>query len=1557
MKVRIYKSGGTTGKFISRLDKFTSLPTAAPGMQVDSERELKSQIADLIDKNNLSDRIVIQQLQNAGYTYDYSKKLVDSVMDEIEDDYYSSKRRRSKKKQSMMDSELIETEDERRERKREEEDRLTEERNKKSKALSEDAVRDIDESYETEEDENDESDQDLQEDFDEDDEILMDDPNQVSEDALKLATAQYGMEMQDDRYNIQWPGMQMDLNTMRKGGIPNKKKFINSTVKQLRKAEMGMQKDPSIKKQPNPYGTLDNPLGINLTPNKSLVSAIKGTAQNFADEQRYKQEAESMYNQQFENGGANDWATNLHNYGEALSHEMPDMSTTGLNTDFNGQQMSFGGTSRRIRRANRGMFGVPIAPPFVDTDYEFGPFGGVRKAKATYDMSKMSEMLKANPNLLKDYMSQVSDSMPKGRGLWNWWTSDAPGFNFNQSYSTTRTVRSAPITKLKWFTESVNNAADPTKNNEVKINNNPVSADQTKKYQDYIDWWTSLGPAASGRGKAAPISINQFIAKDADGLSEYDHWVKRSPGTTMSTRASQPNLTDEQLLNYNNFSSESEDRAISNEVIPTPYSPITNKPISPFNTPVPRNEDMDFLNSDRFSSENLDESLMYPQDNSYMMNTEGNNSPASSSSTTVNSSPYSLTPKQTGSQTEEFCYPGQSCYTLSDDQSWDRNIFNDLPEALTAYGAANKSDWFTDAEKFNETKLDLSKVTKKEAIEAIKSRIPKQDLPRMKNLDEYIDKWLKFQKENQKAYGTTNTVDLYDYDFSGDSPKYADWLNVSGKAGAQNPYDIFGATPALDFEDYQKAFGGSINNLQPDQYGNLQKFIYGGDEYAYGGSLRQFNPGGEQIDPNYRDARGMNYQDYIDRHSELAGKQVKNSPNSTYTGAYSTAAPQSWAEWKAEQEAEKNPNASTTNTSTTNTTTTNNTTNSNTSTNPYNQDYFSKLFQSDPNAKKGFEEYLRSQGLPTGQDLKNKGTFNYTNSDGNPVIGFGPAKQNFGSMIGNMFGFSRDFDYYTSPDGQIDQAMIAQMMKDPTKTLVKTKYKEGKWFNPFDKDKRITKWEVMNAAGNAANNDPNAKTNTTSNTDNKTDNTIPGWKGYPYALPGDENKNQPTTNINNQDISTTEGSQEDVQDDQARDATGKIGRNEMLATNVNDQGEIVGIGNKGEVINTPQFYNERNSQRYTGTDIDGEKMYETYTDKDRLNDAFDVSGFSKKDFKKQGPALFGDTKGGTRSELANEYESKGFFGKRKMRRDFMKNDLWDMPLDSGAINERRGNPRISDNNFKGPFPKPGVENPTSDPKYIPTGEDFNFSSPPAGSTGGNQPSSVVPQGNEDYLDQLPMAYGGYVPTYMAYGGYMPDYGYGGYYDNGGSTVVGPNPDFVGPQANNFAADADNNGIPDYLEVKDGKSDMAINNVGNAYINNASTTDNTEKKDGPTSYTLEEQTAKTWDPKKFGRNINRGIRGITDIAQKIGFTKSRQKQMPNVMYAQDVDRQVVYKGLDDQEGSPMKVGYRIGRTFSGKFGGAKYESGGSTYSKGKVYSLTMEEIKEIQRNGGSVKFLK
>jgi hypothetical protein len=204
-----------------------------------------------------------------------------------------------------------------------------------------------------------------------------------------------------------------------------------------------------------------------------------------------------------------------------------------------------------------------------------------------------------------------------------------------------------------------------------------------------------------------------------------------------------------------------------------------------------------------------------------------------------------------------------------------------------------------------------------------------------------------------------------------------------------------------------------------------------------------------------------------------------------------------------------------------------------------------------------------------------------------------------------------------------------------------------------------------------------------------------------------------------------------------------------------------------------------------------------------------------------------------------------------------------------------------------------------------------------------------------------MRQGGYIPEYMVYGGYMPDYGYGGMmHYNPGGTVVGPNQDFAGVQQNNIAEDKDGNKIPDYLEL--GK-DPAMGADANK---------------APTKYRLEEENAWSFDPKKAGKAVDTGLTAFNELDKRVEFAKNREQENSQFMYSSDIDRQLAYKGVSDpNEGVDKKVGYETGRTYTGKFGGAKMAKGGSTYAKGKVYSLTMDEINEIKSRGGSVKFIK
>jgi len=1361
MKVRIYKSGGSTGRFISKLERF--LPTAAKGVQVDEMKQIKEAIKYQLDDKNQSASSVILQLVRGGYDYGTAKSLVDAAEEDLEESYYAKK----SKKDSMLDSDVIPNEDEIESYGSEEDDR------KKRKELSRNMQDDIAQTAQDASDDDSDDDQEYNE--------MLNEGSPYDDD---LDTAGFGMEVDDSK--IQWPGMFNDMSSFKNGGAPNKKKFINSTVKKLMKAKAGMETDPTANGMPNPYGTIDDPTGVDLNPNKSIVSAIKGTAQNYMDEQAYKQQAEEMYNQQFmqptaAQGGANDWSTNLHNYGEALDHMMPNNNTTGINTSFSGDQMAFGGT-RRVKRANKAFFGSPTAFPGATTDYEFGPLGGLRKGKVEYDLSKISEAIKANPGLASMFMPKMAMGMPRGGGLWNKWTSNnVPQFNpFGNSsssysnYSSSSSSSSSPQSRLKWATQTINNAADPSKNDEAgKLKNNSDQTNKRQKYQDYIDWWGAEG-IPEGKSRQAPISFEEFIVKDSDGMSEYDYWANKS---------------------------------------------VTGS------TPV-----------GSVSSEN----------------------PANNKATVVVPGQKNIAP------VKKVEKPKEADPTLS---------------------ASN-------AKALNDANQD-AKVTPEAKVPLAKSYVEDED------------------EDQGSDFG------MWDY------------IKLGYKI--MNPMSPWGF-----------AEGGFVDFQRPE----LNRFVYGGDEYEYGGGTRKFNPGGEnQVDPNYRDAGGRNYQEYIDWYGE---NPVGYDPKTkTITPNQSRQAPQTYAEWKAEQEADKKPAG---------TTTTN--TQGNTGTTNYDQSYFQNMFKNDPKFKQGFEQFIQTQGYPTNSQRRSsnfsqgdgmggpdpRGAMRWTNNQGSQLVGTGPANRGFGSGLLGAVGLNKDFKAYYSPQGQITREMLAQAMKNGAGKVTETKFKDrGNKWNPFD-NKKVTEWTIdpatgqpTPAGGTGGNNAPGYNPTAAG----------PGYSGYNAdsdgkGMPDYLQMPNPQDKTNNPNPTTT-----------ASNNTSMFPSNNAGPMNT---GENTGIDQ------TPDDWN------YNQPAMDYMRQSLSVG-----NNAASSQGAPQNNMSSQG-ALSGVD--GTQSTTANipntgrnEDIPKGMFFQTRGEGDYQAG------VDRKGRLVSRGTPppvkptaeqTEGANKFMNMFngrasSQPATSQPTSP---IPTFNqnstgnymDYRGSSQPAAAptqpiAAPTQPVDLAPyntSGPMNIMDEeTGMAYGGYmrqggyIPEYMAYGGYMPDYGYGGYYPYGGSTVVGPNQEFSGTQQNNIAEDKDGNNIPDYLEL--GK-DPAMGADAAA---------------GPTKYRLEEENAWSWDPKKLGRNMDMGLRIGTGIDKKIEFAKNREQENSEFMYAQDVDRQLLSKGLGDPNEGVWKqnIGFESGRTYASKYGGAKFANGSSTYAKGKVYSLTMDEINEIKSRGGSVKFIK
>jgi hypothetical protein len=153
-------------------------------------------------------------------------------------------------------------------------------------------------------------------------------------------------------------------NAYKQGGM-TKGQYVKQRIKELRKAAQG---DEVKNNETNisPRGTIDSPSGF-TTPEKNVASIIKQTG----NEAKLKETAENEYQQYQE-------------------------STMGDN--FNGKFL-FGGRNRKIKRANKAMFGTPMAIPGVDVNYEFGKLGGLRKATVNWDLDAIGGLAKFLPGM------------------------------------------------------------------------------------------------------------------------------------------------------------------------------------------------------------------------------------------------------------------------------------------------------------------------------------------------------------------------------------------------------------------------------------------------------------------------------------------------------------------------------------------------------------------------------------------------------------------------------------------------------------------------------------------------------------------------------------------------------------------------------------------------------------------------------------------------------------------------------------------------------------------------------------------------------------------------------------------------------------------------------------------------------------------------------------------------------------------------------------------------------------------------------------------------------
>jgi len=598
--------------------------------------------------------------------------------------------------------------------------------------------------------------------FGDDDDVKEDEVVDIEEQPVEEPVA-YDYNLNEDGVASGDLGDGLDLtedDQMKFGG--SKSKTIKHFKKLLRAAAGTAveEQDNETSSQPNIRGTIDNPSDP-YNNNTNFIGAIN----NQVKDNFYTKQAEKMYEQQ-----------------------------------ANGQ-FGFGG-NRRIRRANKAFFGTKTAPVGVDTDYKFGLLGNLKEGTIKWD-----------PEMITNMMQQFGTNQAyQGFGY-------DPGYGggrWNSSYNTGwKKTKVAGTTRLEKVIKTINSAADPTKVNNVELNNDPVKTSNTEwmgeNAWDVPETWTP-----------------EFLAyrKSID------------PADFPETNKPWAPLTDPRgtVYNYNNL------EGLNYE---------TGLPLRDADGRLMLNKDgekYEKLAGPSYYFAGLEQSSPY----SYLLEdeyTKANNIKKFTD----------YTPEQQ-KQLQDF---DQRSLLVRDKQGNDYSSLN------------------YDAPDYGEQVLDPAR----EAI------MPHYDA---------INK----QREFQKRFSPNTIPDVP----SVWSP-YTEPIEEDG--GFVDPSQM---QPGV----LQKFFSGGYDDItQEDIDFTNSKNTTG--SYAYGGGIKKFGPGGpNQVDPNYRDAGGRNYQDYIDWQGEDA------IDTDVSGNKMSRQAPLSWADWKAEQDAEKNPNGTTDRHTTRNTTTYNN---------------------------------------------------------------------------------------------------------------------------------------------------------------------------------------------------------------------------------------------------------------------------------------------------------------------------------------------------------------------------------------------------------------------------------------------------------------------------------------------------------------------------------------------------------------------------------------------------------------------------------------------------------
>ena len=1137
------------------------------------------------------------------------------------------------------------------------------------------------------------------------------------------------------------------------GSKQSKSKYINDYIKKLKKAAEGDQVENSEFYLP-PAGSIGDPMGNNTKQNQMFA----GTVKQMGNEAMMKKQAEESYQNMNTkaNGGSqepHDWIDELHGYGEALQHSMTAMDENAINTAIMKKEYGRGG---RIRRANKALFGTPHSIPGVDTSYEFGPLGGIRKATADWDLKALGDLV--------NFLPGAYGMMP-GMNSGNW-----------KSVSYPSQVRQKVIT-------SVNNTALD------EVANNTKSSSATQGHLSSNKKGLNCPP-----GAVYDASSDQCIGPD--GL----------PVSLLENPFANPYAS----------------------IIPGSYQSKQQKTLNKF---IPLSSNNPNGSNTDWMGENVDEfpETWTPEYKAYHK--------------AISPEDYSETNKPWA----PFTDPHGEVYNYNNLEGVDPKT------GLPLEDATGNIIFDKDAKKFNEINLKTAYSDNKVASSPY-SYLLDEEYIKANNIRKFTD----YTPEQQKQLGDWDQASSLTRDKQGNeysssnfiAPDYKEQFLNPATAGMQLWRD------ANDFKDAQwnrfsphtyEEDGGFIDSSQM-QPGVLQKFISGGNEYAYGGGIQRFGPGGGfdswakdkfNVDGSSKFKLNAGNSELLNPFNKTSTKGV---PNKNLIGANSSNAFSNIPGSNTKQPA---------------------TTTTNTNTVPGQQQFTPQQIQQ-------IQQFLQYQKTLQGQQ----------GQQGN--MQFGPPKK-----LG--FGFSKDFSYTQgfSPNWNVPEG---------TEHMRQEVYKDrGNKWNPFD-NKRVTDWYANNANGAK---DPAS----VDGTDGA--NGTPGADGAPGTT---------TTNTG-------------TQPDGTRYVEGmKIGNNQMLQTNTDANGNPMGVDNKGRLVSSgepaPSNIPEGTITTETASlkpgsssdiDIPMEKMSD---DEKRRTDLQ-----SAKNYDPNNPTGSTNTAWQSSSTPSNQIKERVDIADR-WREEQKINPTGQGPgsLEKRLYNDWQDKNKIINLNdrFNFPVPQtnnsgPGVENSDSDNMPAPSGntQDFKLSNPglnnPFLQNNGIQNPTGPPVNQFGIVRQQQ---GGFIPSYaqfLEYGGYLQE-------AKTGITVDQPDfsdPNFIGRTIEQNAYSFD-------------KSQLGADLFGKGSITDLFT-----------------KGANSWNQAKQDEGFREQGRSSDASKPNTGQSGFGSAEVTN------------FKGAQNQYGKNIQNIGDEGNNIIRKMGGAPNKQ----YQKGRVYTLTLKQIKEIEAAGGKIEYLK